>query len=41
MLVIISPKCYSDLTEIQTITSTHELDILTKFHKDKAKIVDF
>ena len=31
----------SDQAEIQAILPTHELFILTKFHKDWQKIVDF
>ena len=34
-------QSYSDLADILAILSTHELIILTKFDKDRTKIVDF
>ena len=32
---------YSNLADILTILSTHELIILTKFDEDRSKIMDF
>ena len=36
-----NPQFFSNQADIQAILPTHELVILTKFHKDWPKIVDF
>ena len=39
--LIKNPQTVSNQADIQAISPTHELVILTKFHKDWPKIVDF
>ena len=41
MLLIKDPEFRSNITDIPTTQSTHEMYIFTKFYKDWTKIVDF